>query len=71
MVEIMYEAGWKQIDERTFAVQSQALVMSQAGLLVAVRQIPRHLRKDFLRWHWLKQYQDANGKRWLEFRADN
>lgn len=66
----MYEAGWKQIDERTFAVQSNVLVMSEAGLLVAVRQLPRELRKDFLRWHWLKQYQDDNGKRWLVFKAD-
>lgn len=60
---------WKQIDERTFAIQSDNLVMSELGLLMAVRRIPRELRRDLLHWHWLKQYQDSSGRRWLEFRA--
>lgn len=64
-----YEAGWKQVDARTFAVQSNLLLTTELGLLVAVRQIPRHLRLGVLRWQWKRQYHDERGRRWLEFHA--
>lgn len=58
---------WRQVDPKTFAIQSEQLQMTDEGLRIAMYQIPKALRKGLLRWRWKRRYRDANGKQWLEF----
>lgn len=61
------EANWKQIDAKTFAIQSDNLQMTEVGLRTAMYQIPKSLRKGLMCWRWNRRYRDPEGKQWLEF----
>lgn len=63
------QLSWTQIDARKFAVQSNALQMTEAGLRMAMYQIPKRLRKDLLKFRWVRRYRADDGKTWLEFEA--
>lgn len=67
--EVVEGLVWKQMNERTFAVQSETLQMTPAGLRIAMYTIPRRLRKEFLKFRWTRRYRDGVGKVWLEFEA--